>query len=97
MEIAFTRAKAKLEHTSANLASRLSKGESANTLYKEGENPFMVNAVLRGLHLSDYERVASEYSALQVYVSKLEKAIGDYGLEIVISDSDDIELIKGGK
>ena len=49
------------------------------------------------MNVTEYEKLAGEYRELQVYVSKLEKAIGDYGLEIVISDSDDIELIKGGK
>lgn len=64
IEIAFVRAKSKLKHTSSNLAKQLSSGASPISMVAQGENPFMVNALLRLMQSTDYQRVALEYSLL---------------------------------
>lgn len=96
-EIAFIRAKSKLEHTSSNITNRLKNGESALSLALEGENPYMLNAVLRTLHMTDYENLSQRYTELEVKYNQtcellkaLQEAIEKQGLNIEVDDDGNI-------
>lgn len=80
MEIAFIRAKATLNHTSENLATRIQNGDKPLSMILEGENPYMVNALMRACTSSDYQRLAQENSQLKEDFENLYNAILDYGL-----------------
>lgn len=92
MEIAFIRAKAKLEHTSSNIATRLQRGESPVSLFMEGENPFMVNALVRGLATTDYQRLSQAYEEVTRNYNNLVQAVSDFGLVIECDDQGNFVL-----
>lgn len=92
-EIAFIRAKAKLEHTSVNMATRMQKGESPLSLILEGENPYTVNALTRALYGTDYQRVTSELEKVTSQLNMLIQAVEDYGLSIECDDDGNIKLV----
>lgn len=88
MEIAFIRAKAKLKHTSVNMATRLQSGEdNPLSLILQGENVYTVNALMRALTQTDYQRLSNEYAACRSQLDMLMAAIDTYGL-IIDSDAD---------
>ena len=87
MECAYTRARSMLEHTSAHLIARLSKGERPTNLLFEGENPYIVNAVVRALNTTDYERVCVELQRSQDEISRLRVAIERANM-MVVEDPD---------
>lgn len=94
-EVAFIRAKAKLEHTSVNMASRLQDGESAMSLILQGENVYTVNALMKALSLNDYNRLAEDNKNLAYKYNALIDAVLDYGLIIKHDESGKIILEKG--
>ena len=91
VEVAFIRAKAKMEHTSANLVKRLQSGENAMNLVLSGENPFMVNALLRACTMTEYEKLLRERDDLLRRVQLLEYAILNEGYSIK-EDGSEIKL-----
>lgn len=102
MEIAFIRAKSYLEHTSVNMATRLQQGESALNLVLQGENVYTVNALMRALTASDYQRLAAEFARtnteLAATTEKLEKlmaAVEEYGLAVLCDDDGNLILTDG--
>ena len=97
MEIAFIRAKSFLEHTPVNMATRLQNGENALNLVLEGENVYTVNAVIRALSLTDYQRVADELSRVRSQLEQLTIAVEQYGLSIECDDEGHILLTPFGK
>ena len=92
LEVAFIRAKAYLEHTSVNMATRLQEGESPLGLILQGENVHTVNAIVRALNVNDYERVCRELGIIQNRCSLLEQAILNYGLVIECDNDGNIIL-----
>lgn len=80
MEIAYIRAKAYLEHTTVNMAARLQNGENPLNLVLTGENVYTVNAIMRTLASTDYQRVATELSQANAKIDLLLQAIENYGL-----------------
>lgn len=86
MEISFIRAKAYLEHTSVNMATRLQNGESPLELVLTGENVYTVNALMRALSVNDYQRLQSQYSEVNFRLNELIDAVENYGLEIAYDD-----------
>lgn len=82
LEVAWVRAKAYLEHTTVNMATKLQQGDTALSLVMQGENPYMVNAIVKTLYSTDYERVAHELEQMTTRVCKLEQAISDAGCKI---------------
>lgn len=97
IEVAFIRAKAYLEHTSVNMATRLQKGESPLELILQGENVYTVNALIRALASTDYERVVSELSAMRKQFQALLQAVEAYGLAVECDEDGNIKLIKAEK
>lgn len=93
-ETAFIRAKAKLEHTSVNMATRLQNGENPLSLVLQGENVYTVNALMRALSVTDYQRLQSQYYELDTRYSELLTAVDKYGLKIKTLDNGEIVLIK---
>lgn len=65
MEIAYIRAKAYLEHTSVNMATRLMNGVSPLNLVLQGENVHTVNALMRAISVNDYNRLFQDYIKLK--------------------------------
>lgn len=91
-EIAFIRAKSKLEHTSVNVASRMQSGDTPLNLILEGENVYTVNAIMRALVQTDYQRVAEELNDTRRELNKLINAVEGYGLTIQYDDEGNIIL-----
>lgn len=79
-EIAFVRAKAKLEHTTVNMAEKLQKGVSPFNLILQGENPHTVNALMTAISKTDYQELNNKYQGLQLTHEILCQAILNYGL-----------------
>lgn len=94
IEVAFIRAKAHLEHSSVNMATRLQNGENPLNLVLQGENVYTVNAIVRTLANTDYNRVAKELNETTAQLNKLIEAINNYGLMIESDDDGNIFLSK---
>lgn len=92
IDVAFIRAKATMLHTTPNLASRIQGGEDPLKLIQEGENVFTVNALVRALSLSDYERAVSELNEVQRSLDRLFDAVQAYGLVVVSDDDGNVHL-----
>lgn len=92
MEIAFIRARSKMEHTTANLANRLKSGDNPLSMIMSGENVYTVNALLRALSQSDYQRAVSEHIKATNRIDALERAIAKKGLSIKVDDDGDLYL-----
>ena len=93
MEIAFIRAKSKMEHTTVNMASRLKDGESPLDLIFQGENVYTVNALCRALATNDYQRLQSSHEQLRQRYQALVNAIHDKGFEICLDEQGHISLV----
>lgn len=76
LETAFIRAKASMAHTSANLATRLQSGEDPLALALQGENPYTVNALLRMLNTTDYQRILGKLADLREQYESLSDRFG---------------------
>lgn len=94
MEIAFIRAKATLEHTSVNMATRLQNGDNALSLILQGENPYMVNSIMRALTITDYQRVAAELEDTRFRLQELINAVEKEGYSIECDENGDVILKK---
>lgn len=92
MEIAFIRAKASMAHSSVNMATQLQNGADPLSLVMQGENVYTVNALVRALSVSDYQRVASENAELRKVVKQLSEAIENYGLVVLADDDGNLYL-----
>lgn len=97
VEIAFIRAKSKLEHTSQKMATRLQNGANPLSLILEGENVYTVNAVMRALQTNDYMRLQDNLTKVSQRLDELIKAVHDYGLFIEADDEGHIKLTKAEK
>lgn len=86
VQIAFIRAKASLEHTASNVATRIRDGASPHRLVMEGENPFVVNTIMRVMHGSDYTQLASDLENTKRRYDLLLKAVHDAGF--IVGDKD---------
>lgn len=96
-EIAYIRAKAHLEHTSVHMATRLQNGDSPLSLILQGENVYTVNALMRALTVTDYQRLSGQYNEISSRLEKLTNAICNYGLRIEEDDEGNIILVKSSK
>lgn len=92
VEVAFVRAKASMQHTTVNMATRMQRGESPLSLVLEGENPYTVNALMRALATNDYQRLQREYDSVFSKLNALIQAVDDYGLSIEADDEGNIIL-----
>lgn len=94
LEIAFIRAKAKLEHTSAHLAERLHKGLDPYTLIQEGENVFTVNALSHALSGTPYLKLQDDFKDLSVKYDNLVALIKNEGYTIITDKDKKVRLHK---
>ena len=94
MEIAYIRAKAYLEHTSVNIASRMQQGENPLNLIMQGENVYTVNALMRALTVTDYQRALDELNRTKEQLTALVEAVERLGFSIVNDDDGNINLVK---
>lgn len=94
MEIAYIRAKSYMEHTSVNIATRLQNGDNPLNLILQGENVYTVNALMRALSITDYQRMSEELATVNARLNMLIHAVEDYGLSIECDDSGNIKLVK---
>lgn len=94
VEVAFIRAKSKLEHTSGNMASRLRAGEDPISLIMQGENVYTVNAVMQAMYKNDYQRVCQELSLVKFRLEILQDAVEKAGYSIECDDDGNIILVK---
>ena len=93
MEIAFIRAKSKLQHTSSNLAKCLSEGESPLDLIMKGENVHTVNALMQALKQNDYKRLQSEVSDLVCEITCIKNALAERGLSIEFDPDGKMKIV----
>lgn len=94
IETAFIRAKSYLEHTSANMITRLQNGENPMKLIVQGENVYTINALMRALSQNDYQRVLDELNRVTTHLTLLTEAIEEYGLAIECDDDGKLFLTK---
>jgi len=94
MEIAYIRAKAHMEHTSVNMATRLQNGENPLNLILQGDNVYTVNALMRALSVTDYQRVTDELAKVTAKLDMLTKAVEEYGLVIECDENGELKLSK---
>lgn len=94
MEISYIRAKAYLEHTSVNIASRMQQGENPLNLIMQGENVYTVNALMRALTVTDYQRALDELTRTKEELTALVEAVERLGYSIVNDDDGNINLVK---
>lgn len=94
MEIAFIRAKSHLEHTSVNMATRMQQGENPLNLILQGENVYTVNAIMRALSTTDYQRLSDELVRVNERLAMLTQAVEDYGLVIECDENGKLILTK---
>lgn len=93
MEVSFIRAKAYLEHTSVNLATRLQQGISPINLVLQGENVHTVNALSKALYSNDYSRLAQELERTNEYLEHLKFALIRANLEVYIDDKGNFHIM----
>lgn len=93
-EIAYIRAKAYMEHTSVNMATRLQNGDNPLNLILQGENVYTVNALMRALSTTDYQRMSEELATVNARFNMLVQAVENYGLSIECDDDGNIKLVK---
>lgn len=94
VEVAFIRAKSKLEHTSGNMASRLRAGEDPISLIMQGENVYTVNAVMQAMYKNDYSKVCQELSLVKFRLELLQDAVERAGYSIECDEDGNIILVK---
>lgn len=94
VEIAFIRAKQKLEHTGANIAQRMKEGDNAIKLITEGENPYTVNAIMRAIASNDYERLQKEKNEITKQLNEVLEAIDRCGYALEIDDKEQLIITK---
>lgn len=87
VEVAFIRAKSHLEHTSGNMAARLQNGDNPLSLILQGENVYTVNALMRALTTTDYQRIAEELVQTRSQLDMLVQAVEEQGF-VIESDSE---------
>ena len=92
IEIAFIRARSYLEHTTTNIATRLQSGEKAYNLILEGENVHTVNALVKALSITDYERITTENLMLKKSLDNIISEMKNFGYNIKLSGNGDIML-----
>lgn len=92
MEVSYIRAKAYMEHTSVNMATRLQNGANPLSLVLQGENVYTVNALMRTLSTTDYQRVVTELSEVRDRFEKLVDAVDRYGLSIEYDENNELVL-----
>lgn len=80
VEIAFIRARAKLQHTASNLAKSLADGEKPINLIMQGENVHTVNALMQALKSNDYMRVQEQLNNVTNELVAMRQAIKEKGL-----------------
>lgn len=99
IEVAYIRAKSYLEHTTPNMAARLQNGDNPLSLILQGENVYTVNALMRALAVTDYQRVVSELADMTERFNMLSQAVEEYGLAVLCDDDGRLflEKIDGGK
>lgn len=86
LETAFIRAKATLNHSSAQMVDKLKDGAKPSELISLGYNPYLVNAVYKALFATDYSRVVKELDNVRQRLQALEDAVDEYGLTILADD-----------
>lgn len=92
VEIAFIRAKAKLEHTTSNMTKRIQNGEMPVEMLLKGENPYIVNSVMNLLQNNDYTRLTKAYKELGIKYNMLVKAVEEKGLTIELDENGRMKL-----
>ena len=91
-EIAFILAKSYLEHTTTNMATRLQNGESAYSLILQGENVHTVNALVKALSITDYERITTENLMLKKSIDNIINEMKNFGYNITLRGNGEISI-----
>ena len=91
-EIAYIRARSYLEHTTTNLATRLKDGEKAYNLILQGENVHTVNALVKAMQVTDYERISEENIMLKKSIDNIISEMKNFGYIITLRGNGEISI-----
>lgn len=82
VEVMYIRAKASMKHSTPNLLKQIKSGVHPSALVGEGENPFMLNALVKLLDSTDYVKVVSELRETSMRLRELEVAMSRSGYKL---------------
>lgn len=95
VEIAFIRAKAYLEHTSANLASKIQKGAKPIELIQQGENPYLVNSLVQAFNKNNYTEIARQLDKIRFENAVMQETLLSLGYAIGYDKNGNFSVEKG--
>ena len=87
LEVAFVRARQSLRHSTTNLAVRMQKGDRPLDMILEGENPYVVNALMRAVSQNDYMRLQEDLMRAQCEIADLMSLIRGAGFVVEIDEN----------
>lgn len=93
LEIAFTRAKASLKHSTVNLIQQIQSGRKLVDLAKEGENTYLLNSVFKLMADTDYSRLQEENNALNERFNRLLEALEEEGIAVEPTEKGGYKII----
>lgn len=93
LEIAFTRAKSSLKHSTVNLIQQIQSGRKLVDLAKEGENTYLLNSVFKLMADTDYSRLQEENNALNQRFNRLLEALQQEGISVEPTEKGDYKII----
>lgn len=96
-ETAYIRALSYMEHTTTNIATRLQDGAKPLDLVLQGENVYTVNALMRTLSVTDYERLNRDYQQALAQIALYEYALDRAGLVVSVDDNGEAILTDKAK
>lgn len=94
VETAVIRARASLKHTAPAVIDEIRNGKSLSDLISQGENIYLVNAIISALSRTDYKRALEDVQRLQKVVDNLYDALDRAGLCVDVSTCGDFVIIK---
>lgn len=92
METAYIRAKATLQHTSQSMATQLRQGKDPMSLIMQGENIYTLNAVIKALQVTDYQRLQNELIDARQKLTDVLNAIEDSNFYLDRDDKNKLVL-----
>lgn len=93
VDIAVTRAKASLRHTAPALVTEIRSGKNMLDLLSQGENVYLVNAVLNALQKTDYKNALREIEQKTKLLNEMQEAIDKAGFALDMDDRGSLCLV----
>ncbi|MBQ1651418.1 MAG: hypothetical protein II056_03235 [Paludibacteraceae bacterium] len=94
LDVAVTRAKASLKHTAPAVIDQIRNGKKISDLLAEGENIYLINAVISALSSTDYKRCLEDLAHTQAILDGVMDAIDKAGFNLDVQEKGGYILIK---